>query len=425
MSLRTFLLHTLMALVPFSVYAADGDLTPTEKATAAITAASEAHRLPVLNDDGTFSGEGWRKLLVAGRDARFFLIGEEHGIAENPRLVSQLFSELTPAGYRRLLIEISPAMADILDEVIADGGMTGLEQFYAEPGNIPAFFGMVEEMQMLVDVRAAVPEGERAFWGADYEVAGDRALIRRLQAMEKPAAAEAPLKALADASHEGWGKHAETQDPQYIFTFSGDPELVRAVARAWPERSDEATLILEALEQTLVINQFWISGKPYQSNVARASYIRDGFLQRWQSVETADDLPKVMAKYGANHMVRGRNMTNTYDLGALMPEIAEQRGEGTVSVMILPGRNSPTAVLNAKTWTFESAPPKDGYQAGLEPLFTSLLPEGYTLFDLRAMRADTWRWARFLDDELLRVVFGFDFLLVMTGSTASQGYQRP
>src|SRR4051794_18206160 len=56
-----------------------------------------------LNFDGAhFSGPAWDALLEAGRASHFFLIGEEHGIAENPKLAAQLFGALRPSGYERV-----------------------------------------------------------------------------------------------------------------------------------------------------------------------------------------------------------------------------------------------------------------------------------------------------------------------------------
>jgi hypothetical protein len=56
-----------------------------------ISAAAAKHRL-LLNFGGdTFSGPAWDRLIAEGKAAQFFLVVEEHGIAENPMLVSQLF----------------------------------------------------------------------------------------------------------------------------------------------------------------------------------------------------------------------------------------------------------------------------------------------------------------------------------------------
>ena len=385
------------------------------------TAALNRHALHFEN--GEFSGPGWDELVAEGRRAQFFLIGEEHGIAENPILAARLFAALAPSGYRRLAIEISPPMAAIIDRVVLDGGLEGLRALYAQPGGRPAFFGMTEEAEMLVAVRKAVPADEPAFWGADYEVAGDRTLLRELDAAPKPPAAEAAFATLSATANAGWDKHAETQDPQHIFTFAADPELVRAVKRAWPLRDDMSASILDALESTLEINTAWRDGHRYESNRLRAANLRDNFLDHWMAVKDDVDPPRVMAKFGANHLVRGRNMTNTFDLGALIPELAAQDRGTVFSVMVVPGRGSPTAVLDPTVWEYKSAPPKDNYQRGLGPLFDAALPDTFTLIDLRPIRAVVATKARSADPALVRVVFGFDMLLVMSGSTAAANFE--
>ena len=166
--------------------------------------AAMEHRLPLGFDGKTFSGPAWEKLVDAGKNAQFFLVGEEHGIAENPKLVAQLFVELSNHGYSRLAIEVSPAMASQLDAAAA-AGLDGLRSLFSQPGGEPAFFGMAEEADMLAAVRAAVPDSKQAFWGTDYEVASDRQLIAVLERTPKPAAAEAALETLANASAASWG----------------------------------------------------------------------------------------------------------------------------------------------------------------------------------------------------------------------------
>ena len=159
------------------VYAGEAaELTREEK----ITASAIKHRLQLDFDGNTFSGPAWDRLVAEGVAAQFFLVGEEHGIAENPELIAQLFSKLSTHGYSKLAIEISPTMAWLVDSTLAEGGLDGLRALFAQPGGEPAFFGMTEEAEMLATIRSAVPVGEPVLWGTDYEIAGDRQLIRLL-----------------------------------------------------------------------------------------------------------------------------------------------------------------------------------------------------------------------------------------------------
>lgn len=429
-AIRTFSVAALVALMLAGCATpsqAQPPATPSEPATPPVaakpsladrvTAAATANRLRLAYDGKTFSGPGWDKLVAEGKAAQFFLLGEEHGIAENPKLAGQLFETLAKDGYAKFIIEVSPPMADALDSS-ARGGVEGLKAQFATPGGEAAFFGMKEEAEMLARVRAAVPGTAPVFWGVDYEVGGDRLLIARLGAMSKPKAAEDALAKLRDASAASWAKYAAERNPQYIYSFSGDPALVRAVRDAWPDRSAEASTILTALEETFEINGMWMRNQGFNSNVRRSTYMRSNVLAHWQAEKTAGRKPRVFAKMGMSHLVRGRNQTETWDIGALVPELAAIEGTKSFGVAILPGEASPVAVFNPVAWAYAPGEPKDHYIAGLEPLYAAAYPDAFTLIDLRAIRPLLGGLSD-ADPELMRMAHGFDVLMIMSGSTPS------
>ncbi len=383
-----------------------------------LTEAAKGNALTLDYAGGVFSGPAWDRLIAEGRRAQFFLLGEEHGIAENPQLAGQLFGTLTKDGYSKFIIEVSAPMADALD-VSARGGVAGLRAQYAIPGGEAAFFGMKEETELLARARAAVPGQAPLFWGVDYEVAGDRLLIGKLEAMAKPKAAADALATLRDASTTSWAKYASEKNPQYIFSFSGDPALVRAVRDAWPGRTAEASTILTALEETLEINLLWTRNQGYDSNLRRSAYMRSNLVAHWQAERTAGRAPRVFAKMGISHLIRGRSQTETYDLGALAPEIAAMEGATAFSIAVLPGEGSAVAVFDPVAWRYNPNTPKDGYMNGLQPLYAAANPDAFTLIDLRPLRAIMGRWREGTDPELMRMVHGFDMLLIMSGSTPS------
>lgn len=415
-----FILFSIVFSVFTAVFqCASAQETATEGLSAKISSEAARHRYRLEFDGTVFSGIAWERLLEEGRNAQFFLIGEEHGIAENPKLAAQLFKALVETGYSRVAIEISPPVARVLDEALQSNGLDGLRQLFSQPGGEPAFFGMQEEAEFLASVRAAVPDNDMVLWGADYEVAGDRLLLRILQAKTKTAAAQQALDLLTAASAASWKQYEETGSPQYIFSFAGDPALVSTVRRAWPERDEETSRILDTLEETLEINQLWVQGKGWESNAQRAALLRSNFLHHWQAEKQQGNTPKVLAKFGASHMVRGLNMTETFDLGTLLPELAALENSRVFSVMVVPGAGSLAAVLNPSTWSYDTAVPKDGYTRDIAPITEAAFNDAFTLIDLVPLRSIVYPMANKLDSGLLRAVYGYDMLLVMSGSTAS------
>jgi hypothetical protein len=383
---------------------------------AALRAAASEQRLRLSHDGTNFSGPGWDFLLAEGRQAQFFAIGEEHGIAENPKFVAALFATLVEHDYRRLTIEVSPPLATALDTALHDGGLAGLHRFYREPGSEPAFYGMREEAELLASARSVAPDRE-LLWGTDYEVGGDRHLLRQLATMPKPAAAQRALDALTTASTESWRQYAETGSPQYIFSFSGDPALVTAVKRAWPERSDDASLMLDTLEETLEINKLWVSGQAWRSNERRAAFLRRSFLQHWQRATRDGNPPRVVLKFGASHVMRGSNTTDTFDIGSLLPALAALQGRDSFHLLVLPGAGASVARFNPVSWSYQPGPADASYARDLEAITAAAYPDSFTVIDLRPLRA--LAGMKPLPERLRQFVLGFDAVLVMSGSTAS------
>lgn len=385
--------------------------------------AAMQHRSRLGYDGAKFSGPAWDKLLSEGKAAHFFLLGEEHGIAENPKLAAALYAELTESGYEQLVIEISPTMATKLDGALLEFGLDGLRDLYAKPGGKPAFFGMMEEAEMLSAIRATSTNIKPVLWGVDYEVLGDRQLIKALENMPKPDAAKTKLSKLADASDASWAKHKETGNPMFIFSFGGDPALVRAVRDAWPVREVKASRILHTLEETMEINRMYMSGQNWQSNARRAALIRHNFLLHWQAEVKQGGAPKLMVKMGASHLVRGRSNTEAFDLGTLLPELAIINGGHAFSLLVLPGEGAMTAVLDPVKLTFNPAPPKDGYANDVSPLTAVAHKDSFTLIDLRPLRGVKGLNRSSTNPDLLRTIMGYDMMLVMSGSTASKTFE--
>jgi hypothetical protein len=384
--------------------------------------AAISHRFRLDYTGQRFSGPAWNLLLDEASRAQFLLWGEEHGVAENPALAAALFSELVEHGYSRVIIEVSPPMAEELDRVLLEDGLDGLRSLYARPGGEPAFYGMNEEAHLLDHVRSQIAEGQ-VLWGVDYEVGSDRHLLRLLDEMSMPESARSALDRLIAASAESWARYAETGNPQFIFSFSGDPSLVEALSSVWSDRDEQADRILTTLEETLRINQFWVSGQAWQSNARRAELLRNNFLREWRSQQRAGQSPRALVKLGASHLVRGRNMTDTFDLGSLLHEIAELEGRSAFSVLVLPGSDREVAQFNPVAWSYQPAAPGSGYHDGLEPIVSAAFEDSFTLIDVRPLRSIIGM--RDVPADLSRIVFGFDAVLVMSGSTASVEFEHP
>src|SRR6476661_1400817 len=209
MDRRTFLTATAAAAAaplarPADAEARDPLPTKVVERLDKLGAAAAAGRMPLTFDGLHFSGAGFDWLLKRGGEAHAFLIGEEHGIAENPKLAAALFGALVPHKYRYVAVEVSPPMAGALDRALAGGG-DAFDRLLKAPESRVPFFGMREEADWLRAARRAAPAAPR-------------------QTLDKVTA----------ASIASWARYEETKNPQFVFSFAGDPRLVEAVEQSWP-----------------------------------------------------------------------------------------------------------------------------------------------------------------------------------------------
>jgi hypothetical protein len=372
-------------------------------------------------DGKAFGGPAWDLILKEARASEFVLLGEEHGTAQIPVFARELFLALRPAGFDTLGIEISPPIAQDLDRA-AQGGVAGIAEFVKAWPPGPAFYFWQTEAELIAAVRAAAPKGHEALWGLDYEVTGDRRLIARLKA-KAPASAKPAMATLEAASTGAWATWAKTHNPGQLFTFSGDPALVRAVRAAWPRPDADAARILTTLEETLEINRLY-PGQGWASNERRARFMRANLVAHLNAATAQGRRPKVLFKMGETHMMRGPSTTGNFDVGSLIAEAAVLRGGRSFSMIVGAGPKSRHGVFNPSNMSVADAPGDmlDDFM-GLGFLTAPTAGQGPVLIDLRPLRAllsSQVRLAEFANSEAVRAVFAFDTLLIWNGSTGAR-----
>lgn len=371
-------------------------------------------------DGQRFSGPGWDMLVEEGKKAKFFMLGEEHGLAENAHLAAQLVETLAPAGYSRLVVEISPPMAQEMGAALDRGGLAGLQRFYSQNQTGAAFYTMAEEAHFLARARKVLPRGEDALWGLDYEVFADRRLIQRLKMKPKPPAARTPMTALITASTAAWADYEHSRDPSKFFTFAGDPQLVRNLRAAWPNPDPESDWILDTLEGTLEANNLWNARRGWDSNHRRAELMRANWARYWRELGPKAKTTKAFFKFGASHLVRGRNMSEVMDMGSLIAETAALQDQSSFNIFVVGGKGAKVAQFNPVAFRYENGDAGDAEGQGVTFLTDEALPQGFTVIDLRPLRPLLGpSRTRAADANMVRVIHGFDALVVLPGAHAS------
>jgi erythromycin esterase-like protein len=375
--------------------------------------------------DGRLEGPGARVLLDAGRESQFFLIGEEHGIAQVPQLAAGLFRGLAPAGYRYLAVETGDAVAAAMNRAVARGD-TAMASFVNRNWPGVPFYTLREESHFLA---AAVREaGGRTdvLWGLDYDILGDRYALRRLREIAPNAAARAAADRALAAADSMLRESVRTRNLGGIMMFAAPDSAFAPLRRAYaPAPGSEADRILEELEATLRINALQGARRYHEANVTRGGVMKTRFMRRYrEAVAAGDTLPRVLLKFGANHAIRGHSFVGFFDLGNAVHELAEMNGGRAFGLMALAGRGTRQAGMDPKTFNYVAGPASEG--AWATPLYDLADPNAWTLYDLRPLRRPLAAGRLGTVPPLLaRVINGFDALVILSGSGPSTSLAGP
>src|SRR5262245_29170542 len=133
--------------------------------------------------------------------------------------------------------------------------------------------------------------------------------------------------------------------------------------------------------------------------------------------------PKVMMKFGYNHMIRGANYFNIFDLGAMADEVATLTGDRAFHILVLPGPGSQQAVPGPNsTFVPASSDDFDDFKAGDKRLTRVLAnpnATGHEVIDLRAVRPSAMRGLEGWNPDLVRTIYGYDAVVIWKGGHAS------
>jgi hypothetical protein len=234
-----------------------------------------------------------------------------------------------------------------------------------------------------------------------------------------PQRAKASFARLKEASTNAWAQNQKNPGPPFLFTQT--PALVSAVRADWPNPDRDSDTILRTLEESLAINAVARTGTAWDSSERRAQWMRNAFARRLR--EERGSPPKVLMKFGYNHMIRGANYVNIFDLGTMTDEVAALNGGRAFHILVLPGPGSRQAVLGpGRSFVSVSSDEFDEFQVGdqrLTRVLSNTSATGHEVIDLRALRPLAMRGLESWNSDVVRTIHGYDAAVIWKGARAS------
>jgi hypothetical protein len=266
-------------------------------------------------------------------------------------------------------------------------------------------FSSDQDLEFLADV-GTLEQGSTAICGLE-QATGPVRYLDELASL----APDADTKAAVDRARA----RALRLDPdlKYTVNFLADaattPELAGLRARFADKAGARAAELLLALEKSSEIFGYYRraeAGEPVGlfNNTVREEWIKRQFIACHRIALAGEPLPKVLFKFGNNHMYRGKNPTQAYPIGNFVHEFAIWNGMRAygIDVVSLPAQS-----------------PYEDIPAWQRLLLPAQPPARAIVIDLQAMRPlqrllrqqvsveDQWMFRDYIN--------GFDAIVVLPG----------
>jgi hypothetical protein len=401
----------------------------TEKSPS-FTDALLASRMAISIDGEKLAGPGGDVIRAATADAQYVLLGEDHGIAQIPQFATALCTELASHGFRRLDLEISPSVAPVLENFArANDGPAQFVAFNQRYPDAIAFYTWREEFEFLRHCESSSSQGFE-LRGLDQDFMGDSTyVLAKIAEMNLSADVRAAIAKLIEEDKNARATAEKSGNPYDLFLLSAKPEELDA-ARELLRRDGPAQArgLFDGLLESRSIYSKYQANQGYESNRQRAVLMKRTFHQDFTaslaSQKRDSAPPKVFFKFGAYHLGRGMNGLHSSEIGDYVAEMAEGRGQKSVHIMIFGVKGTQSAFAGIGKPYAESPldlpNDKDSALAWAKPLYGNLLDGSWTMFNLRSLRDHFGRFTG-VDPELERIIFAYDFVVLIPQVTASHG----
>ncbi len=384
------------------------------------------NRYPLVLEDGRLKGAGADLLFKEAETSQFFLIAEDHGIMELPQFTAALFRQIKSYGYNHFATEAGPITARLLERLAASPRS---QQDFAEfnhrnPFSLPFYFWK-EEAGLLETVVNSPGRKAKTIWGLDQEfVMSAKLHLKRLVELAPNRQARRVVEEYNQKAQTEFSRMVESKNPSIVFLASAAEEDFKKLSAALNAKpGSEAAEILDELKESWEIYTKQFHGQVYEANDQRAQLMKRHFMRYYnEALREEESPPKVLFKFGMNHMKRGRSFINVFDVGSFVPDLAFTNGTKSFHLLVIGAGGTQNTYLpfvgneadkNKKYDVVRVL--KDYASADVKPLIASAAKDKtWAVIDLRPFRPlITNRKLEKIDKGLEELIWGYDAVLVI------------
>ncbi|WP_316831152.1 hypothetical protein [Pedobacter aquatilis] len=346
-----------------------------------------------------FKGPGWDEILDKAKKSNYVAIGEDHFTNEIPYFFSAIIDQIK---FDNFFCEIDPYSAQIIQDKINLLSPGDLRNYVNEFGNTFSFYAFQAEFDLL----KKLSKNHTKIQGTDQILlVADRLVCSELKKITKNEKARKIYETIEINSKTYFANFLKNQAKGfYMYT----PEFEKNL-------NELQVLALSKKEQQLISN-LKLTAKIYKSqdHHLRVQLMKNQLMNNYSNWVNKKNL----FKYGANHMAKGESLLEIYDTGNLVNNIADSRFEKSVHIMVI-GKSGFQA-SPFKGFDAEKVDENSGSLKTLKPFFKMVNGNAWHCFDLKSIQeAISDGKIKINDIKLLRIIKGFDMIVVIPSVTAS------
>lgn len=381
------------------------------------------NRYELVVQNGEMSGPGAQFLSRLISEAQFVAIGEQHGTQEVPQFVGATCRVMASGRLDAMAIEAGPFVTAKLQLWTSDSrGSNNLAAFEKQYPNSLAFFSWQQEFDLLSRCQQVTAPSKLQLWGLDQEFLGSAGFLLQeiLATHPDPKSTVIAQRLLAQCSAD-MQKAIASGSWMDLCMFRPAADFLSLESALAKNGSVRAKPLAAALVKTQHIYSLFVSGQHYESNRERGLLLKHNFVMNYERLSKMNGRPpRVLLKFGGNHLYKGFDETNLNDLGNFVTEFADGLGSKSLHIEVFgvrgeqaqepgPGKHDKAVV------SMDPVSP-------LAPIYAAIYPYKWTVLDLRPLRSEFHSLGH-VDRELERVIFGYDILVMIPEVTAQASVQ--
>ena len=377
-----------------------------------LTFDSLAHKTVFTFNGKGFTGKGWEVLKQEIQKSHFVLIGEQHGEAEVPLFTDMVSEVLKP---KALVVEIDPFTAAELQKVSDEKRYKTVlkENPYAF-----AFYSWHQEMDLVGKIRSSGGE----IWGLN------EINFLSMGTFFQNLAANAKLPANKKVAAQLAAQYIKNDTPLYtsgefgkFAAFNMKESLVDSLIVNFKDESALCRKMLGDLKISVPI--FANTSYTQRTNLMKKNLLN--YVYKGIGADQVE-MPKLLFKFGANHVTRTNDLKGAFEVGNLADQLAGAAGKKALHILIF-GKagtiNNMTVANNSKA-VVPYTVAEDPDLKTLTQFTNPVMNDEWAVYDLRPMRkAINEGKYHPAGGNFKALVMGYDLLVTFAKTTGSTFFE--